>query len=123
MQAAGGFVVRFGGVELVIEVAEVVGLVLEADSGRPFAVSFVPADTFVFRARLGSPAGVSAVLGEGAQPQVLLSVVQAVMVDVVHDQVVRGLHDFAVHLDALAAGFSGGVAIPARPFREPGILA
>ncbi len=119
----GRLVIRAGGVELVIEVAEVVGFVLEADGCRPFLGSFAPVDAFVFRACPGGPAGVSAVLGEGAQAQVLLSVVQAVMVDVVHNQVVRGLHDLAVHLDALAAGFSGGVAILARPFREPGILA
>ena len=72
---------------------------------------------------MGGPAGVPAVLGEGAQAQVPLAVIQAVMVDVVHDQMVRGAHDFAVHFEGLAVGFSHGVAILVRPFRKPGILA
>ena len=42
-------VVGFGGVELVIEAAEVVGFVLESYGRGPFSGSFAPMDAFVFR--------------------------------------------------------------------------
>jgi len=71
------------------------------------------------------PAGaeVPAVLGESANTQVFLAVVQAVMVDVVHDQMVRSVHYLAVHFDAPAILLPHGVEIPARTLGEPGIFA
>ena len=45
------------------------------------------------------------------------------MVDVVDDQMVRGVHDFVVHFDALAVFLSNGIAILIRTFGEPSILA
>ena len=66
---------------------------------------------------------VAAVFGESTNPQVLLTIVQAVMVDVVHDEIVRGVNNPAVHFDTFAVFFSNGVAIFPRPFGEPSILA
>ena len=69
-----------------------------------------------------SGAEVPAIFGESADAQVFLAIVQAVMVDMVHDQMVRSVHYLAVHFDAPAAGFSHGVEIPARTLGEPGIF-
>jgi len=43
-----GFVISFGGVNLIDEVAEVVPLVVAGYLGGPFFVSFVPVEAFVF---------------------------------------------------------------------------
>ena len=72
---------------------------------------------------MAAGAEVPAVLGESADSQVFLSIVQAVMVDMVHDQMVRSVHYLPVHFDALTAGFSYGVEILVRTFGEPGIFA
>jgi len=71
------------------------------------------------------PAGaeVPAVLGESADAQVFLAIVQSVMVDVVNDQMGRSVHYLPVHFDAPAAGFSHGVEIPVRTLGEPFIFA
>lgn len=45
------------------------------------------------------------------------------MVNVVHDQMVRGIKDLTVHFDALAVFFSNGVVIIRPAFCKPGILA
>ena len=68
-------------------------------------------------------AQIPAVLGEGVQPKVFFSVVQAVMVNVVNNQMVRGVGNLAVHFDALAVFFSNGVAILMRTFCKPGVSA
>ena len=71
------------------------------------------------------PAGaeVPTVLSESAKTQVFFTVVQAVMVDMIHNQMVRSVHNLPVHFDALAAGFSYGVKILVRSLREPCIFA
>ena len=66
---------------------------------------------------------VAAILGERANTQIFFAIVQAVMVDVVHDEMVRSVHYLAVHFDTLAAGFSHGVEIPVRTLGEPCIFA
>ncbi len=119
MKFLSGFIIRPGCVAFVFEVAEVIGFVVEPYGRGPLLLSFVPMDASVFRGGPGRPASISAVLGEGAQTQVRLAVVQAVVVDVVHDEMVRGVHDLTVHFDALAARFSHGVAILRRSFGEP----
>jgi len=116
-------IVGTGGVDFVIKVAEVVGLVIAGYRGCPFLVPFVPADAFVFRGFRPDVAEVAAVLGKGADAEVLLPVIQAVVVNVVNDQMVRGVEDFAVHFDAFAVFFASGVVIFRRTFRKPGILA
>ena len=117
-----GQVVGLRGVDLIAEVAEVVGLVVAGYLGGPFVVSFVPVDAFVFRAFVPAGAEVPAVLGESADPQVFFPVIQPVMVDMVHDKMVRSVHYLPVHFDANAAGFSHSVKIPVRSLREPGIF-
>ncbi len=69
------------------------------------------------------PSLVLAVLGEGAGAEVGVAVVQAIMVDVVNNEMVGSVGDLAVHFDAFAVFFSNGVVIFVSAFGEPGILA
>jgi len=55
--------------------------------------------------------------------EVAIAVVQAVVVDVVSDEMVGGVGDLAVHFDAFAVFFSDSVVIFISAFSEPGILA
>ena len=65
-------------------------------------------------------AEVSAVLGECAEAEVALSVVEAIVVDVVDDEMVGGVGDLAVHFDAFAVLFSNGVVGLVGSFCKPG---
>lgn len=70
-----------------------------------------------------SAAQIPAVLGKGTNAQVFISIVQAVVVNMINDQMVRGVGDLAVHFNALAVFFSHGVVILIRTFCKPGISA
>ena len=61
-----------------------------------------------------------AVLSEGAETEVLLLVVEAVVIDVVDYEMVRGVGDLAVHFDAFAVFFSNSVVRLVGIFCEPG---
>ena len=124
------FVISTSGFGFVGEVAEVVGFFIEGYRSGPFFISLIPVDTFVFGGLAFIAAvfnraafNVAAVLGESAQPQVPLSVIYAIVVDVIDDQMVGGVHNLAVHFDALAVFLSHSVNIIARPLGEPGIFA
>ena len=62
-------------------------------------------------------------MGESCKAKITLAVVQAVVVDVVNDEMVGGVGDLAVHFDAFAIFFSNSVVIFISAFGEPGILA
>jgi len=62
-------------------------------------------------------------LGEGCKAKITPAVVQAVVVDVVNDEMVGGVGDLAVHFYAFAVFFSNGVVIFISAFHKPGILA
>jgi len=64
-------------------------------------------------------APVLAVLGEGCEAEVFLLVVQAVVVDVVHEKVFGCVEDFAVHFDAFTVLFSDGIISFLAIFCEP----
>ena len=71
-----------GGFDFVSEVAEVVGFIIKGYRGGPFFVFLMPANTFVLRglapiAAIFERAAfyIAAVLGEGAQPKVPLSII------------------------------------------------
>jgi len=68
-------------------------------------------------------AEVAAVLGEGTDAEITLTVVQAIVVDVVNDEIVGGVCDLAVHFDAVAVFFSHGVVIFGSTFCKPDELA
>jgi len=61
-------------------------------------------------------------LGESCKAKITPAVVQAVVVDVVNDEMVRGVGDLAVHFYAFAVFFSNGVVILGGAFGEPGVL-
>jgi hypothetical protein len=82
-QLDGGPVGCLRGVDLIVEIAQEVGSVITTYLGCPFIVSFVPVDTFEFRAFVPAGAEIPAVLSEGADTQTFLAVVQAVMVDII----------------------------------------
>ena len=54
---------------------------------------------------------------------VAVAVIQAVVINVVNDEMVGGVGDLAVHFDAFAVFFSNGVVIFISAFSEPDILA
>ena len=60
------------------------------------------------------------VLGECCKAEVALLVVQAVMVDMVNNEMVGGVDNLAVHFDAFAVLLSYGVVTFFRAFRKPG---
>ncbi len=108
-----------------MEVAEVeLGAVL-FDEGGPLSAGFVPGDAFVFRGGVFRGAAVCIVLGEGAIPEVFLSIFQAIVIDVVADEMVGSAGDLPVHIDSFrlvvvcdyADGVGGGpvdFAVPAE---------
>ena len=91
-------IVGAGGVEFVFEVAEEFHFVVDADLGGPLIHRFFPADTLVLRtACFGEFSPVAYVLGISCDPQICLSVVEAVLVDVVGDEAFGDFDDFVVH--------------------------
>ncbi len=62
-------------------------------------------------------------MGESCKAKITPAVVQAVVVDVVNDEMVGGVGDLAVHFYAFAVFFSNGVVILRGAFCEPGVLA
>ena len=95
-----GLVVGSGGILLHVEGAEVLGAVVLLDVRGPFVAAGVVGDAEVAAGGGGGLAAVGVVLGGGAVAAIALAVVQAVVVDVVADEVGGRVHDQAVHVDA-----------------------
>jgi hypothetical protein len=122
-----GLVIRLSGVDFVAEIAEMNWFSVKANRGTPSFPAFVEPDASIFGAgaSLGI-AGVSGVVGGSSGAEVGLAIVPAVMVDVVHVEVVRHVDDLAVHrygqpLSELRRplapdGVVGAVAIAGVPF-------
>lgn len=81
-ESCGHFVVCDGGVDLVLEVTEVVASAAAVDLGDPFPVFFSPADALVRRGSSGG-AAVPHILSGGAEAEVASFIVEGVCVDVV----------------------------------------
>jgi len=122
VEFSGGFIVCSGGGGFIGKVAEVVGFFVGGNLCGPFFLSLVPVDSFVLRGFFGGGADVPAVLGEGAGAEILFSVVQALMVDVVDYEVVGGVCYLSVHFDAFSILFANGIVILLCAFSEPGVL-
>jgi len=123
VMAVGGSVIGLCGGYLVVEVAEMVGFVCAAYLGGPFFRAFAPVDAFVLRGLAANAAEVAAVLGKCAEAKVVPAVIEAIVVDVVNDQMGRGGGDPAVHFDALAVLLSDSVVIIVRTLSKPGVAA
>ena len=93
-----GFIVCLSGVNFIAEITDHLSCVINANHGPPSFLLFVVPDTSVFRC--GVDLGIACVLGVlcgrgGAE--VGFAIVPAVMIDVVGDEAVRHVDDFAVH--------------------------
>lgn len=106
-------VVCAGGVGFICEVAEVAGFAGGGDLCGPFLLVFVPVDAFVAGGGFCGFLLVAAVLGECGQAEVDPAVVEAVVVDVVDEQVGRGVEYLAVHFDGFAFVLADGVDVAA----------
>ena len=81
-----------------MKVAEVFSFAIDEDLRTPFSGLLVVPDASVFRRGVYLwVAGVSGVVGGSGKTQVCLSVVQAVMVDMVHEHIVRDVYYESVH--------------------------
>lgn len=110
----GGFVVSFGGGELILEIPDGGSLAIRADFGDPAFFPAVPGDAFVSGgAGLSDSSGVAIVLGASGRADIGLSVVQAVMIDVVGHHAGRDLHYLAVHIngDTMCSSAERGVTL------------
>ena len=95
-----GFVVCFGGFEFACKGAEVDSFAIDADAGAPSLHIVRPVDALVFRARVRFELPpVPDVLRVRCRPEVRLSIVQAVMVDVVAEHAGGNIDEKIVHLE------------------------
>ena len=114
MVLPGGFVVGFCGLDFIFEVSEGDGIAISCDFGDELLFSGIEAYAFVFRACVFSFFRVAVVLGAGGWAQVGLSIVEAVMIDVVNDAAGRDFYDTAVHVNRGRCFSCGGIALGVR---------
>ena len=105
-----GFVVGFGGFDFVFEVTERDGIAISGNFSNETLLAGVPIYTFVFRAGVFPFFLVAVVLGAGCGAEVCLSIVQAVMIDVVNDEAGGDFYYTAVHVNWGRVFSCGGVA-------------
>jgi hypothetical protein len=107
-----GLVVGFGGFDFVFKRAETGRLAVAGDLGVPYSVSPVVIDALIPRAGFGVDfLCVAVVLGAGRRAQVGPSVIQAVMIDMVHHHAGGNLHDAPVHVNRSGPLSCGGIAL------------
>ena len=115
VEGEGGLVSGAGGGAGGLEGADEALLAVVLDAGVIFVVALVVGDADVLAGAAFARSLVTGVLGSGAEAQVALRVVPAAVVDVIDDEVLRGVHDDAVHAElAPAVGADGveGVRLP-----------
>ncbi len=105
------FVVCFCGFDFICEVSEGDGIAVGGYFGNELLFAGVEAYTFVFRAGIFSFFLVAVVLGAGCWAEVRLSIVEAVMVDVVNDAAGGDFYYTAVHVNGARVFFCWGVAL------------
>lgn len=101
----GGGVVSLGRFFFIVEMAEVNGFAMGINSCGPFFVVFVPMNAFILRGGISVRALVSVVLGLCAVAKVLLSIVQAIVIDVVTEKMRGSICEEAMHKDCACFGF------------------
>jgi len=94
-----GVVVFFCGVDLFFETAKIVTFSFVIYPCPPFFLPFVPIDPFVFRCSFFSWFLISCILLSCTDSEIIFSVVEAVVVDVVTDEIFGYFHYFTVHPD------------------------
>ncbi len=106
-----GFVVGFCGFDFVLEVSEGDGIAIGCNLSNELLFAGVEAYAFVFRAGVFSFFLVAVVLGTGRGAEVRLSIVEAVMVDVVNDAAGGDFYYTAVHVNGTRVFSCGGIAL------------
>jgi len=106
-----GFVVGFCGQDFVSEVTELDGIAIGGNFGNELLFAGIVAYTFVFRAGVFSFFRVAVVLGAGRGAEVRLSIVEAVMIDVVNDTARGDFYYTAVHVNGGRVFSCRGVAL------------
>jgi len=106
-----GFVVGFCGQDFVFEVSEGDGIAIGGYFSDELLFAGVEAYAFVLRAGVFSFLRIAVVLGTACGAEVCLSIVEAVMVDVVNDAAGRDFYDTAVHVNGGRCFSCGGVAL------------
>jgi len=107
----GGVVVGLGGLDFVFEVSECDGIAIGGNFSNELIFAGVEAYTFISGTCVFSFFGVAVVLGAGCGAQVCLSIVKAVMIDVVNDEVRGDFYYEAVHINGCRVFSCGGVAL------------
>ncbi len=93
-----GFIVCLRGVDFIAEIADHLSRVINANHGTPSFLLFVVPDASVLRGGVDlGIAGVSGVVGGSGGAEVGFAIVPAVMIDMVHVEVLRHVDDLAVH--------------------------
>ena len=106
----GGPVVGLGGFDFVFEIAERNGITIGGDFSDETLLAGVPIYTLVFRAGVFPFFLVAVVLGAGSGAEVCLSIVEAVMIDVVNYVAGGDFYYEAVHVNGGGVFSCGGVA-------------
>ena len=81
----GIFIIGFCGIYLIWEVSEMVLFLVELDYSTPLFPIFVPINSLIFWTAPFNRNNIADILSEGAQAKITPAIVQAIMVDVVHD--------------------------------------
>ena len=106
MVFSGGGVVGLGRLDFVIEYPDIYFLAVVSQGSYPFTSLFVPVDTFVFRcAFAGVGFVVYGVLLVGDYSEIFLSIVFAIVIDVVDYHAFGRVHNFSVHVNDVKAVF------------------
>ena len=115
----GGLVVGTGGLDWVIEIADVNFFPVIAEVDLPLLSSFVPEDALEFFVGFLTLT-VAGILGDSARAEIGFSIIEAIMVYVVNDHAIRNHDDFPVHKYGFrfspASSVTGGAAGAGLPF-------
>ena len=126
---SGGFIIRAGGFDFVVDISDGLVFAIKTYLGLPFLYVFMPGYSLVFRWRvfcLKDVRPVEDILCACCGPEVGFSIVETIMVDMVEDKAVWRLDYFVVHLDVepfaacadsgVSAGIEGVFALDSIPF-------
>ena len=107
----GSGIICLCGLDFIVEVPEGDGIAIGGYFGDELLFTGVEAYAFIFGAGVFSFLGIAVILGAACGAKVRLSIVEAVMVDVVNDAAGRNFYNTAVHINRCRVFSCGGVAL------------